>query len=135
MWVLKSEDCFSNGTISMSSAMTKVDVTLFLKTTIFQRQCHHFNPASSSVGQSVMPPSYHPPCPSTPPFYSGISMCKYLLIPPPSLLLSLPVSLSRVSFLINGPHSLPPTLCMPVHPPTSISAHRPPLAPSLYSFL
>lgn len=72
--------------------------------------------------------SAHPCSHLLPPqFYSGISMCKYLLIPPPSLSFSLPLPLSTLSLFINGPHSLPLTLCMPVCP-------SPPALP-LYSLL
>lgn len=71
--------------------------------------------------------SAHPCSHPLPQFYSGISMCKYLLIPPPSLSFSLPSPLSALSLFINGPHSLPLTLCMPVCP-------SPPALP-LYSLL
>lgn len=72
--------------------------------------------------------SAHPCSHLLPPqFYSGIFMCKYLLIPPPSLSFSLLLPLSTLSLFINGPHSLPLTLCMPVCP-------SPPALP-LYSLL
>lgn len=74
------------------------------------------------VSRSVSDASVHPSTFSLFPFFfAGLSMCKYCLIPPPSLSLSLSFSFpsppSSLSFFINGPHSFPLTLCMPVCPP------------------
>lgn len=89
------------------------------------------------VSRSARCRSVQPPFPSTPQPLCGISTCKYRSVPPPLLSALFPSPAlclcsppSSLSSFINGPHSFPLTLGMPVCPP-----QPPALCPHLYSFL
>ncbi len=90
---------------------------------------------SRSVSDSSVRPSVHPPFSSPPQFLSGISVCKYCLIPPPCLLLSLSYFLPLLTSVLplclyQWPSFIPSHplhACVP--PTTSSLPNRPPPSP------